>query len=1373
MAVERDEYEFITRFRVEALAAAAQAEEALRGLGGAADQTTDQMDDLDQMMEQAKAAAVGLATFVTSALASFQIIKGSLQEFAGFEVAMLGIAKVTDLTAAELDAMGHSFENLAYTAGLPIENFLKVGEIAGSMGINGAKNIEEFTRAMVDLGGATNVTAEDGAAAIAMMLNVTKEGADQARTIASIVTQMGNMSAATESAILDRAQQIALATAAFGTSTTEAIALGTAMAELGLRAETSGTAIGSIFIAMSTAAVTGGKDLETFARATGLTVKGFKDMQENDPTGLFYRLLEQLSDKSQNEIVKTLSDMNILNAENAKTIIPLITGYERLSEVRKEAYTEQADPQALDREATVAVEALARQWAGLMEGLRTEVRQLGELLAPIALAFIDIGKAALDAFNGLPDLVQNTILLLGVLGPTFLAASLAVKGLGLAMTLLIPIGVRTAAMGGATAAAIAGMGTAGQVAGAGLAVARYAIGALLGPIGIAIAVAGTLAYALSDSGTSAEDMGTTLAQASTVMDQFAEATKRAHEEQIGLRNGITEATAAALAQSRAEMQRMKDSLSLQLAGTLNVEIDGQFADKVSGEMTGAMEALEELARNFPDVAQYANVNGMIDDLKNGKITFDEFRDKFNALIGTGAEAIKLVSDYRNAFDSGNTSAIAKATKDMVEYAKSTGLYADELDFIRKMAQAGDTEAVMLALSDLAREIELGSEAAAKLRETISPALMEAITDAANAEVAIAAYNEALNGNVEAARLILETGNPHAANEQGAKDAKDAVDALNESMRNLPTQDEITAYQEYGRSRAGSDRATYAMGESAAAKEGILTLIRYAEGTLGPNTRGYNETLDRGRYTGGDVNLINMTLREVLELQKAMLADPRNAATHGDPSSAVGAYQIVGTTLGGRGLDGQGGLIQTLNLSMDELFTPELQDRLAMELLRGRQGQGLEGLRNEWEGLKRTDDNNINTALSGSVIPRLDPEVERAQTKAAEDAKRAFEDEANARADLLTAQEDSIAAAELELSLIGKSVSEQARLRTEFDLLNQAKRDGINVDTERTASGRTYREEIEATARAMGELAAQEEKQQKSAERAAKATEFYNEQQEAFQQGVLDAIMEGDSLISVLGGIAKAFARAALEAALFGSGPFGSGGGILTNVFGSLFGGLFGGAAKVVASAKGNVFSVQGSGEAAHVTAFARGGLPGLSDYENEIVRNPTMFAMGEDRVGLMGEAGDEAVMPLQQGKVRAIMDGVEVLLPLTRAADGSLGVTVPEELQQPKPYALGGVPDGVEPGWRDVAMSAGGGSRGDTGTFAPGAVNLDYHPTYILNIEDGKATVSGGSDSKSQGTDRDKLLESLDGVMRAKMIEFLTNEMRNGGMLNPAAKPYG
>jgi len=102
---------------------------------------------------------------------------------------------------------------------------------------------------------------------------------------------------------------------------------------------------------------------------------------------------------------------------------------------------------------------------------------------------------------------------------------------------------------------------------------------------------------------------------------------------------------------------------------------------------------------------------------------------------------------------------------------------------------------------------------------------------------------------------------------------------------------------------------------------MLDLIGTSEGT--DKGRGYNETLAYGAYTGGDVDLVSMSLAQIDKLQTRMLAHPKNRWN----SSAAGRYQIVRTTR--RSID------KTLGLDPKALFNEQMQDRMACYLLGSR------------------------------------------------------------------------------------------------------------------------------------------------------------------------------------------------------------------------------------------------------------------------------------------------------------------------------------------------------------------------------------------------------------------------------------------------------
>lgn len=110
--------------------------------------------------------------------------------------------------------------------------------------------------------------------------------------------------------------------------------------------------------------------------------------------------------------------------------------------------------------------------------------------------------------------------------------------------------------------------------------------------------------------------------------------------------------------------------------------------------------------------------------------------------------------------------------------------------------------------------------------------------------------------------------------------------------------------------------------------GLLDQISKGEGTSDEQAKakgfasGYDVPLAYGKYGMPDKPITQMTLGKLKQYQAKVLA---NSGTLN--SSAMGKYQIVGRTLKG--------LQQKLNLSDDTLFSPEIQDKMAVELLKGR------------------------------------------------------------------------------------------------------------------------------------------------------------------------------------------------------------------------------------------------------------------------------------------------------------------------------------------------------------------------------------------------------------------------------------------------------
>ena len=427
-------------------------------------------------------------------------------------------------------------------------------------------------------------------------------------------------------------------------------------------------------------------------------------------------------------------------------------------------------------------------------------------------------------------------------------------------------------------------------------------------------------------------------------------------------------------------------------------------------------------------------------------------------------------------------------------------------------------------------------------------------------------------------LTVGTGIPEASKagrivDEGAKDAKTSLTKLSTAV------DEV------------SDNISQAAGR------GMLDLIGAAEGT--DAGRGYNETLARGKFTNGDRNLVFMSLDQIDKLQTKMLQHPDNTYN----SSALGRFQIVQKTL--RGLRGE------LGLKGSDIFSPEMQDRLAMQLLR-RRGGDVGGLRNEWEGLRRIDDDTIRSAYNDQTIrmPALDAGVADKRDTAAEKAAGYHNLVAQSKA--FTAEQG------MERQALGMTAEAAAKLRYEQQLLNEAQQAGIALTPQQRAQ--------------IGALAAQ------MAEAETSVTDFAQAQADAqavadewrdFASGTLKGFVSdlrqgksaGEAFGNVLSRIADKLIDMAINSLFENAFPTGGGGG------GGGIGGIFGVIGKLFGFASGGHVSGPGTGTSDSIPAR-------LSDGEFVVRASATkkhgrlLEAINADRVPAFASGGMVSPTPM-------------------------------------------------------------------------------------------------------------------------------------------------
>lgn len=277
-----------------------------------------------------------------------------------------------------------------------------------------------------------------------------------------------------------------------------------------------------------------------------------------------------------------------------------------------------------------------------------------------------------------------------------------------------------------------------------------------------------------------------------------------------------------------------------------------------------------------------------------------------------------------------------------------------------------------------------------------------------------------------------------------------------------------------------------------------------------------------------------------------------------------------------------------------------------------------------------------------------------------------------------------AAARTEADAIGELI---ARLKGENEVARETdpvQRKLLELRKEMTGATGAQRAEVEALIR--GNLA-EADALDAVRDRMETVREIGRDAVGSILSGLREGATLGDIFVGVLDRIADKLADLAsdqISAALFGSG--GAGGG--TGWLGEALSGL------LFPNAKPKIAARAATGR---------------------VIDTPTLFGMGGGAVGLMAEAGAEAIMPLTHsfgGGVGAMIGGQETALPLARLASGKLGVDLGAVAQ---PFAMGGAFGDIAAtqapaSWRQAMAAGRGGAAPATIILTPTIVNTTGRP---------------------------------------------------------------
>lgn len=331
-----------------------------------------------------------------------------------FESAFAGVEKTVDGTEEQLAALRQGILDMATEIPASTTEIAAVAEAAGQLGI-ATDDVLDFTRVMIDLGEATNLSSDEAASSLAKFANITGTTADEYSRLGSTIVDLGNNFATTERDIVEMATRLASAGTIVGLSEQDILALSTAMSSVGINAEAGGTAMTQTLSAISKAVSEGGDDLNTFAKVAGVSAEEFAKMWSDDPITAIQGFIGGLGDMNANgeDVLAVLDELALSGIRQSNMLQSLALASGVLGDAVTTANNAWEENVALSNEASKRYETTESQMKILRNGLNNLAISIGDILLPIINKIVGGLQNAINWFSNLDSSTKKTILVIG------------------------------------------------------------------------------------------------------------------------------------------------------------------------------------------------------------------------------------------------------------------------------------------------------------------------------------------------------------------------------------------------------------------------------------------------------------------------------------------------------------------------------------------------------------------------------------------------------------------------------------------------------------------------------------------------------------------------------------------------------------------------------------------------------------------------------------------------------------------------------------------------------------------------------------------------------------------------------------------------
>jgi len=352
-----------------------------------------------------------------------------------FESAFTGVTKTVDGTEEQLESIKQGIRDLAKEIPSSTTEISEVAEAAGQLGIQ-TDNVLSFTKTMIDLGNATNLSADDAATTLARFANITQMSQSDFNRLGSVIVALGNNFATTESEIANMGMNLASAGKQVGMSQPQIMALATALSSVGLEAQAGGTAFSKVMVNMQLAVENGGKELRDFANVAGMSADEFAEAFQEDATTAIMAFVEGLSQSGERgeSAIKVLDDMGITETRLRDALLRSANASDVMRnaiDLGNEAWDKNI---ALTEEANKRYSTTESQLQITKNKIKDVAVSIGNKLLPIVKKILEKVESWIDKFDKLSDAEKNNIikvgLLVAALGPLLKLLSTGISVIG-------------------------------------------------------------------------------------------------------------------------------------------------------------------------------------------------------------------------------------------------------------------------------------------------------------------------------------------------------------------------------------------------------------------------------------------------------------------------------------------------------------------------------------------------------------------------------------------------------------------------------------------------------------------------------------------------------------------------------------------------------------------------------------------------------------------------------------------------------------------------------------------------------------------------------------------------------------------------------